>query len=117
MGNYIYKCVPLSLEADNNQPLIENIVRTFENILNESAKDGWDFVKTDTISQPSFNSESNSNTSHIKILIFKKYIVAKVLNPPEINFVFNETELECPGCKNEIGENDFYCENCATKLN
>lgn len=122
MGNYIYKCVSLAIESYNEENFLENTVNSYEKILNETAKDGWDFVKVDTISP--LQQENNLNPQNTtladisitKILIFRKQVIDVNENQTEISFVFSESKATCPACKNEVSADDIYCENCAYKL-
>ena len=122
MGNFIYKCVALALEPYNEESFLTNTVNSYEKILNEIAKDGWEFVKTDTIQLLSREdnlhpqSVAITETGTTKILIFKKYTSDINDNQQELNFVFNEPLLTCPSCRNEISADDIYCQNCAQKL-
>lgn len=122
MGNFIYKCVSLALESHNEDSFLANTVSSYEKILNETAKDGWEFVKTDTIQLQSREdnlhpqSVAYTESGITKILIFKKYASDVNDNQQELNFVFNEPLLTCPSCRNEISPDDIYCQNCAHKL-
>ena len=122
MGNYIYKCVSLALESYNEEGFLVNTVNSYEKILNDTAKDGWDFVKVDTISFVPSKSNLNLKQSAVtentitKILIFRKQMIETNENQTEINFIFNESKVICPACKNEVSADDIYCENCAYKL-
>ena len=119
MGNYIYKCVSLSLKLNNDEDFLVN---SYESLLNDTAKDGWDFVKTDTLfPAPQKNNLSTENIAVadmtcLKILIFKKHVDDINENQTEINFLFSDGKRTCPSCQNEVSEEDIYCENCATKL-
>ncbi|MFN8296895.1 MAG: hypothetical protein U0T69_11910 [Chitinophagales bacterium] len=112
----------LALESHNEDSFLANTVSSYEKILNETAKDGWEFVKADTI-QP-LSQEDNLHPKSVaftksgitKILIFKKYASDVNDNQQELNFVFNEPLLTCPSCRNEISADDIYCQNCAHKL-
>lgn len=122
MGNYKYKCISLSLKSHNDEDFVVNTIHSYESALNDAAKDGWDFVRTDTVfPHQQKNNLKTQNTSiadmiGLKVLIFKKYVGDINEKQTEISFVFNEDKITCPSCRNEVSKEDIYCENCATKL-
>lgn len=118
MDAYIYKCISLILEPDSDS-FITDTARSYESVLNEAAKDGWQLDKIDTISPLSSDNHYNTNTftetAFAKVLIFKKQKTTSDKSiQPELRL--NEIILSCPNCKTTVSEEDIYCENCAYKL-
>lgn len=115
MESYTFKCIPLLLKLTMEDEFLSETSVAYEKILNEAAKDGWKFVRIDTISSENqeetyLNNISTTEKLCTKVFIFKKKISSKKKEEYIID------ELICPSCKSEISEEDIYCENCATKL-
>ena len=86
MSNYIYKCVPVPTIIDTGKTgknMHENAVFTYEKIINNVAKDGWEFVNIDTVSSLQnpgclgqligiFTGGAKSEVETFKLLTFKR---------------------------------------------
>lgn len=115
MESYSFKCIPLLLKLTMEDEFSNQTSIAYEQILNDAAKDGWKFVRIDTIyadnKEEVYTDEiSTFERTCTKVFIFKKKITIKK------NFEFITKALFCPTCKTVISEEDIYCENCATKL-
>lgn len=78
MVQYVYKCVnvPSALETGKiGKGDHFAVVKAYENIINDAARDGWELVQADAITsvqQPGCGSGKKVEEATFKLLIFKK---------------------------------------------
>ncbi len=122
MGNFIYKCVSLSLKIKSDDSSLTKSASNYERVLNEAAKDGWEFVKIDSISNSQLDDNLNLQPNLIvditctKVFIFKKEVPKFIDSVKNNKIDLVVTQAICPSCQNEISLDDFFCENCGNKL-
>jgi len=136
MSNYIYKCIPVPTIIDTGttgKNMHENAVKSYESIINNIAKEGWELEKIDTVSSMQnpgclgqliglFTGGAKSEIQTFKLLIFKKLATSNQFKSNQTEDIAIYTKAEsrvkrCNQCNNIIEEHDTFCENCGNKLN
>jgi len=117
MKSYAYKCIPILVKVATEEEFLSNTAAAYESVLNNAAKDGWQFVKIDTLAESQEDNLQNSNVSALEKICTKVFIFRKQLdsnNERKLNSDLNERT--CPSCDSLISDEDIFCENCAFKL-
>lgn len=129
MSNYIYKCVSVPTIINTGKTgknIHENAVKVYENIINNVAKDGWEFVNIDTVSSLQnpgclgqiiglFLGGAKSEIETFKLLTFKK-LTNNNISKTITDIVSSNNSNICNKCNNTVKEEDMFCENCGNKL-
>lgn len=122
MELYTYKCIPLLFRLTMDDEFLSDTAVAYESVLNKAARDGWQFVRIDTINADSteenFHNGNITNADKLctKVFIFKKLNSSGYKQSAAKNYEFINEKSICPSCHNEVSESDLFCENCAYKL-